>query len=545
MPALEPSPAARLRPVAVGDRVRFIGPTAMRSPHHSVPVGLAGTVREVRFDRLAIEFDEELPDGHSCSLGLGHRGFYVIISEVEVLLPRPPIDVAPAPASVPARPQPRLRVDLRQVDGQWQLEITNGPAMELITGNMVRPYLPREYHKLIRRKHRWERILPRFVQYAIEDLIPPEVLVDAIRSCCIAIQKRDQQGVFSSEQGLSDDYLKLIDDITSEPPLIAIGDKLFSLTPRGVINGSRGLEMLRKRVVQKAREGAARMLTTAQAEARTIVSTAETQAQSARAELERERVRMQVDAASILPEWIRAGGHAVMKGQWTNYPWMIAIWVSMKIDRFELADGDRIYHWNAVAIPSPRKIMLWLPINPSTGDYKYNGTSHGCRVWYSGDDSDNGRTYNYLPHINHSGCCMELQGTPAAIKGPEDLAKLVTIIERGMKVVNMSSLLSRYPQWHKDIQDQTPAPVKRYYDGELNLSGLLETSADHVDVAAEAREIFSTEDVERRVREARERSERARVARDATNAAAPAGLRIDPTEEDVEEAAVFEVPREE
>ena len=531
--------------IAVGDRVRFIGPTAMGSSDFArrrLRIGMIGTVRLVAPEHIVVEFDEEF-DGHNCNRVVGsNRGCYLAPEELQVISPIRPNAIPDALEPAPARPQPRLRVDLRQVDGSWQLEVTNGPDMEYITGNMVRPYLPREYHKLIRRKYRWDRSLPRFVQYAIEDSIPPEVLVDAIRSCCIAIQKRDQQGVFTAEQGLSDDYLKLIDDITSEPPLIAIGDKLFSLTPRGVINGSRGLEMLRKRVVEKAKEGAARMLITAQTEARTIISTAETQAQSARAELERERVRMRVDAASVLPEWIRAGGHAAMKGQWTNYPWMIAIWVSMKIDRFELADGDRIYHWDAVAIPSPRKIMLWLPINPSTGDYKYNGTSHGCRVGYSGDDR---RTYDYLPHIIHSGCCMELQGTPAAIKSPEDLAKLVTIIERGMKVVNMSSLLSRYPQWHKDIQDQTPAPVKRYYAGELNLSGLLETSVDHVDVATEAREIFSTEDMERRV-EALRAEQVVRAARAAT-VAAPAGLRIDtdPGDADVEEAAVFEVPREE
>jgi hypothetical protein len=246
---------------------------------------------------------------------------------------------------------------------------------------------------------------------------------------------------------------------------------------------------------------------------------------------------MRLDAASILPSWIRDNELILRpKPGRPQYPWMIGLWIDTLIDSFEINYDDNIYHWQAIRLVDrvPARVMLWMPINPSTGEYKYNGTSDGCRTMPTDPN---------LPHIKDTGCCMDLQGVPTTIKNMEGLGKLQQIINRGMRVVNLSSLLAvDWRLWHRDVKDQTPEPVKQFINhcllhqtAGLSLDRFIETSTDHVQVATEARQVFTTAGMEARM-EARVREVAARVAARRAETALNPGMVIDGRDEGDEEA---------
>lgn len=485
------TPAIPGRPV-VGNIVRSLGIYGME---RGLSREMTGRVVMLRGEDILVDWGP-LVDGHDGDGAiLTATGLYMRPEQIEVIsggipgigIPGTTAATIPTIPSIPSIP--RLRVTITPPPNeyeQWQLQIDNGPA---ITSADIRAQMPREYQRLIpTRVWTASSIAQRLVHRAItEHAIPVEVLLAACQAAAIAKQSQDRHGVFSSEVGLP---ANLAEMVASSPPLLAIGDKLFSLMPQGVISGARGMALIRAKTIERAKESAERLLTAARAEARGIIASGERKLAEIRSTIAAETTA----GALRLPEWVISNHHVVRvrgSGEET-YPWDIGFWINTKVEGFVMGSmsGDYTLEWPAVSLETaPRSVMVWMPINLSSGAFHYTRT----RVAEHQGGS--------LPHI-HEHCCMELQGLPAVISNHRQFLSVRDGLNRGQRVVNLSSLLVGIDLWHPDVVAMTPAPIRTYLNSrrrEPDIATLELTAANRVSIHEEAAETFNIEDVHRAV----------------------------------------------
>lgn len=511
------------RDLAVGMRVR-VGATALgvaMVPGRDPQAGWVGRIcvlREMTTD-VGVDFSPMTArNGHDCD-GTCPReaGFWFHRGEVTVV--DDGVGVGVVAAGVVPVGIPRLRVRISLGDGYWHTTITNGPDVDELSGSEIRVQMPREHQRTVTMGYRGYDG-GGFVHRCIERLhIPPQVMVDAVTKAVIAKQARESGGVFESTASdiVDADLARLL---TITPPLMAIGDKLFTLTPQGVVNGARGMALIRNRVTAAAKETSKRLIEQAQAEGKMLLANAQRKLM----EVTREVEAVKASGRMVLPEWVVANRIPVRAtGRGDTKKWFVGITLSLKVDEFTLTSGDnsRVFHWVAKvlgeadrALQTVSQVIVWMPVDFTTGSYAYGGISDGCRsmegVWV-------------LPHINSGGCCMTLQGAPEALKDYRSFKDISDMMNRGMRVVNMSSLLGRdWKVWHLFVQAQVPMEVKRVLDAIAVGNRTTGLEAGFRDAAVvltetEAGETFTPDTVEAAIRagravEAREVAARQAVA---------------------------------
>lgn len=477
---------AAVEMITVGSRVRSLGIMAAGSncSNRGMRAGLIGII----ISRLPHDGDILVDWGVGVSGHTGQgeiqtpTGLYMFPSEIEMVTL--PIE-GPAMTSVSVPSVPRLRVTITRPSAayeQWMLTITNGPS---ISPADIKAQLSREYQRMVPVRI-WNAVsdTQRLVHRAIENhSIPVEVMLAACQAAAIAKQARDRQGIWTSEQLPAD----LAEIVADSPALLAIGDKLFQLTPQGVISGSRGIALIRARVTERAKGQAERLLTAARTEARGLIASGERQLSAIR-----EMIASEQRAAEMtLPGWVIASQYQVRASGDATFPWAIAITVNTKVDTFVInsSNGAATLSWDAVSISHPRDMALWLPINFTTGAFNYERVIP--------DQHSMGK----LPHIN-SYCCMSLQGMPEKVTGGRELRMVTDAINRGQRVVNLSSLLSAFNHWHPDVIAQTPAVIASWLRGgarSSDLDALALTANTSIPVREEAAETFTIEDVRRAI----------------------------------------------
>jgi len=292
--------------------------------------------------------------------------------------------------------------------------------------------------------------------------------------------------------------------IGSQPAIIAIGDQVFTLQPRGVIKAGRAMGMIRERITRSARVEAARLVTAAKVEARELIANGERQLTIARRQIEIDKAA--VNSLLTMPQWISDNYIKVVRWNGSKFKMAFGIDISTKLvawqmvrtrylatDRRKLHPISETIRWDAVemAAGNPHNITIWIPFDPANGAYSYQS---GKII------EGNSNRYPYsLPHVNYERCCMELEGMPAAITDMDRYDKLAIAMNRGNQEVNLMSLLSAASVWHPDIIAQMPSGVKYILDNGILHNEVIPDScfvnAEIIPVETEASETFNVDEL--------------------------------------------------
>lgn len=497
-----------------GTIVENIGEMAAGSREHRFAATHRGVVIEYR-DRhyVHVRFDDNFI-GHGVTTGCPGHCYLFLPGDLRIIAVGSPSATSNIPTEIP-----RLRVTVermaadpsRYIRAGWTVKIVNGPTPNKLE---VRAMMDKGTARRIGTRTWNHYDLNGIVDKGIETFgVDPEEFVTAITNAAIAKQARDATGTFS--KSIYDSELQTA--MASQPAIIAIGDQLFSLQPKGVIKANRAMAIIKERVVKIAKDNANRIKIAAETEAKGIIKNAERQLEQARLQIEREKSSLK----NILniPEWIASNNLPVRKwsGRGTRdsetiFTMAIGMEISTQIKGWQLqhtktvdSEGRALGSYKMEMIrwendgsgkeiipilSNYHSLLIWLPFNPQTGAYRYQS----ARIITSGD------YYDYdLPHLTHERCCMELQGMIPKITNMTEYKTIAAAINRGNEWVNMNSLLSRFNRWHPDIQAQCPKGLKQLCDesGYLgnNLPDSYFTEAKRVPVATEAKETFDIETI--------------------------------------------------
>jgi hypothetical protein len=407
---------------------------------------------------------------------------------------------------------PRLRVSIdRRADRygsiNWQLTVVNGP---IPTKYEIKEYLDKGIVRRLGRRT-WIKELEYIIIRAIDTYgVDPAILVEAVTQASLAKQAREATGSFSNS--IYDRELQLA--MATQPAIIAIGDQLFTLQPKGAIKAGRAMAAIRERIVGSARDNAIKIKATGQLEAAAVISNAERQLRLAREQIAKERAAL--TSIMTIPQWIADNYIKVRKWDSSVYKMAVGMEISTKVNSFSMTHykttgtgrgevtKSEIIKWNRnldgsdqpiVHLANYHTVTIWLPFDHVNGSYVYKSAKI---IEVSGYQ---------LPHLTSSRCCMELQGLPERMTDIDSYRRLQIAINRGSSEVNMMSLLSTYNNWHPDIQAQCPVNLKKIidmgvYKDAYNLDDSLFADAERVPVEVEARETFNVESL-REARRAR------------------------------------------
>jgi len=397
---------------------------------------------------------------------------------------------------------PRLRVRISRSETgyghPWVMTVENGPVP---TKYEVRDMMDKEVVNRIGTRMWRNYNLNAIINKGVDTYgVAPEVFIAAISQAALAKQAREATGVF--ERSVYDSELQVA--IGSQPAIIAIGDQVFTLQPRGVIKAGRAMGMIRERVVRSARVEAARLVTAAKVEARELIANGERQLTIARRQIEIDKAA--VNSLLTMPQWISDNYIKVVRWNGSKFKMAFGIDISTKLvawqmvrtrylatDRRKLHRISETIRWDALTLAASNyhNITIWIPFDPANGTYSYQS---GKII------EGNGNRYPYmLPHISYERCCMELEGMPAAITDMDRYAKLAIAMNRGNQEVNLMSLLSAASVWHPDIIAQMPPGVKYILDNEILHNEVIPDScfvnAEIIPVETEASETFNVDEL--------------------------------------------------
>jgi hypothetical protein len=421
----------------------------------------------------------------------------------------PEIANAATTGAIP-QPVPRLRVTIARnvmaYGNPWQFVITNGPS---VTKFEMKAAMDKVIARRIPQRKWNHHGINDIVNSGISDYgIDPQVFVDAITAAVIAKQARESTGTFTSVNRDYDAEISMA--MATQPMIVAIGDQMFTLQPRGVISGSRALKITKDRYTKIAKDAVARITIAAKAEADGMIANGERQLRAARVEIERERdaLARSVENVMVIPEWIAVNRLKIMKydGGRSEYNLMVAVEVNTRIRSIQLPrtwydDPDRergihseIVKWRGRIIDRCHMVTAWMPFSSVTGAFNY-----GLMRMIEGGDNP-----WQLPHLGTNRCCMTLQGMPLVMKDYASYKGIVAIINRGNSEINLDSLLHGYLTWHPDVQQQIPSNVKRILDngGHEDIPESWLDDAERIPVEVEASETFNVDRL-REIRTAR------------------------------------------
>ena len=480
-----------------GTRVRSL-PYAETSSGRAFGTPREGTVLEypdTREGYVHVTWDGDFR-GHTVQEGHTGHCFYMYRPMEEMEIIHAPVITVEDP-TIP-RVIPRLRVTIARNPSnynQWNVKVENGPVP---TKHEVREYIDKGIARRLGRTV-WSNDLNGIVNRAIDTYgVDPQIFIDAVTQASLAKQAREATGVF--ERQVLDSELQIA--MGSEPALIAIGDQLFSLQPKGIIKGSRAMATIKERIVGAARKQAASVKAAANLEAQAIIRNGERQLAEARKQIEIERAA--ISNIMTLPTWVSDNYIKVRRWDSPSYRMAVGMEIDTRIVSWHLLTTKTVYDVDDTRHKYPRyeqdvikwittkildhyhSVTIWLPFDPIKGSYAYKS----AKVI----EADGSYSYT-LPHISTGRCCMDLQGLPEKMTSIKEYRKIMAAVNRGNQEVNMMSLLTSFNTWHPDIQHQCPGNLKKLIDANTFLSSDIPEvyliDAEHNPVAAEAKGTFN------------------------------------------------------
>lgn len=169
-----------------------------------------------------------------------------------------------------------------------------------------------------------------------------------------------------------------------------------------------------------------------------------------------EAVRLRREAAGgnrmVCPNWL---SHRVVRFVEGSSVMYIRVPLTIRFREFTRdvigRDGLTVtHHWRIPEEQQPVTThQMFLALNTSTWAPMLASS-------YVEVDS-NGRM---LPHANQSQFCVEPQGMPMEVRNWEGVVAVAALVARAYHVVNLGSLLTRYSQWPRQLQEVTPEPFR-------------------------------------------------------------------------------------
>lgn len=249
---------------------------------------------------------------------------------------------------------------------------------------------------------------------------------------------------------VSDD---IVEQMFSQPPILAVGPVLYRLVPTGKIDGARGLKLVHSRITEAAKTAAKVLVEAAKQE---IVQMQRLELD--KIALERDKLEQEKTAARqaiSIPAWaardlipVRVYGHALQFGIRVQ---PIVQKYQYTLERSGELGEAGIYSWNSKVLSGPpRYVFIWVPLtNATTGAYNYRGMMPEGGAF---------------PHIGSS-LCGNIQGLPGAVTDFRTYDKLCEGVQRFISIANLNSLLTPPSDWVSEIQATMPRLVKAILRG--------------------------------------------------------------------------------
>jgi hypothetical protein len=309
--------------------------------------------------------------------------------------------------------------------------------------------LPREYRAYAHSRQwqgtsladRWNKLVTYMISAGGMN---PQIVSRALASAILYNYLSAQQLTADSTFALADD--DIASSIMEESPMLLIGDMLFKLSPQGLVDGSKGMKILKKRALDRARQQASEIMTNASREASMATSVADEHL----ARVQRTIRELSTHQGTVMQAWWNRLGYP-----FTVDGGMLSIYfaINTPVSSFIFSENGRHYAWNALP-PSDEgqghRTHLYLIVNSMTGQYSF---PEGVKV--SGDSME-------LPHISYNGGCMTLGDLPTLINHPDRLHHLIDRISDGHSVVNLNSLLRWPDRWPVVLRKQMPPGLARF-----------------------------------------------------------------------------------
>lgn len=372
----------------------------------------------------------------------------------------PPLTTPVVPAPAPRIP-PRVRVEItREGEGsrEYQFKVTiDGTlwAEGLPATVHVRQYLPTSARNglRLRRKTGWSNA--SYYNDALNNgTVTLQQMADALKAYHLARITEGAQTSAVSQSEHEDDLALL----RIQPAMLVVGGLAYKLVPTDARDMRNPLRGIRQRAIAAARGEARRITEVATRDARNVTTQAVEEAERMREEMRRERERAGMAAP---PQWLAESGYFFRPDPDNRGAWIVTFPFDAHIDHWQMyvPNWQRTLYWDSLDVEGPMVRDMWVNIRiHAEGQY----TMHD--VWATAGAES--------PHISESWTCMDLQGLQGTIKTGGQFRSLVAGLERGMKVVNMNSLLNKNMNgWHPFIQAQVPDGIRvmltKNADGDL------------------------------------------------------------------------------
>jgi hypothetical protein len=230
---------------------------------------------------------------------------------------------------------------------------------------------------------------------------------------------------------------------------IVLNDGIYKLNPIQIAPQSRVLTAARKRILEKSKLDAEKIVNLARIQEKSILDTAATK------QLEAQRLLMEARRANlyVVPTWMLE--NRLMISMYDNC-WEINFMLPIQLKYFEYPYlenlGDEaitIKHWNAIVKP-PQQVLFGIRISMEGAVYNYRDLRVVKPSSFLG----------LLPHVTEINSCMSLADAPSHIKDFIQFSALQNSVMRCMAGVDLSSLYVRANKWMKPFQDALPPAIK-------------------------------------------------------------------------------------
>ena len=343
---------------------------------------------------------------------------------------------------------PRVRVTIRHVPGGWpEWEINckvNGEEVDVsrITTRQIRPFLDPEMRKRLAASGQRGRSRELISEALNSGAIPTQLMADAYKA--YQVSKLAQTQSAESNGDIEEDTALM----RMQPATLLVGGAAYRLVPTGGADMRAPLRNIRRKAREVALAEARSLNEVATRDAQVIVRRAEERATEIRSQLERERA----SAAIKVPQWLLESGRMFRVDSNNRGGGVIQLKVGTGIEDIIMSveRWATTLHWTPARLPAlngPSQMELELYIREE-GVYNLDMVTMRGSEWQA-------------PHISYR-CCMKLEGIPRTIESGANVKKLEEAISRGMKVVNMNSLLSYdTANYHPWVLAQIPESVRK------------------------------------------------------------------------------------
>lgn len=283
--------------------------------------------------------------------------------------------------------------------------------------------------------------------YTLEELIrqywgtvSPEDWAKAMATAAIHQMGQPKEGEYVAAMPLTESYL-------------AAGDYLYRLTPVALTGTTKGLNAVKRRAIEKAKEAADKVKSDAEESAKKIINVANATANSVVINANKKLVEAETklkEIGQIPPAWIQTQTRPIIWDGATR-AWRIVMTCVMVIKTFTFKVSAGV---------GETKIRTW---KARTGQppvmFQYSAAL-GASFAITGMKTIFPANFNH-PHITTAKSCMQPADSPRALLSIYDLAQLDGAVNRTLNSIDMNSMLSYPNTWPEEMWRFVPEDLAK------------------------------------------------------------------------------------